>query len=572
MPNTPSLSVIINTSEGRADNLNYTLKMLQKQTFQDFEVLIIDDGSSDCEHIAEKHLKHLKMRYFHRDNDCNVSPSRNLGAQAALSEHLVMLDVDLMLNPHALAAYQGYLEHDPQAMVSGYAGLQRDFVAPSQFFPERLVNYIAPQFMIYSRESMKGSKYLYHYPYWYAGCNNFCIHRKVFNAVDGFNEKLIGWGLEDSEFAYRLSSKGFEQHLSLEAWGEHQEHERKSNFHSYLITNTENAGNPNYKYKRAMFLDKPIPYTLKIMGHPERTPEFMQQIFDHYLQHDINMPQAQKKQLLQTGALLDLGMDGNALNNKYEKTEPYLDCKLNFFLPSPAFTGSKFLAQFLQAHPEILPAPRQRRHFFTLPYKRYSYLHYLESLNYQPNKKLFDFSSRSFSHPHAPELMSQVSPKMKLIFLLREPIERACSEYILTQRISPKHFTEKHLKAMEQAFQKTLKSKEKNPSIQNIHLEEGLYYDSLKKYFNHFPQEQILLLNFDRFKNNPEQILKQCFEFLELKSPQKIRLPLIPQDLPNDLVQHLNPELKKSLDAYYLASNNALQQQLKHNFNWLNPN
>jgi len=438
MSNTPNLSIIICTSEGRSENLDYSLKMLQKQTFQGFEVLVMDDGSSDCKQTADKHTNQLNLRYFYRNNDRNLSRSRNLGAQAALSEHLVMLDVDLMLNPHAIEAYNNYLTHSPNIMVSGYTGLQGGFVAPSQFFPERQVNYIAPQFTIFSRESIRGSKYFYHYPYWYAGCNNFCIHKKVLENVGGFSEEEIGWGPEDIEFSYRLISKGYEQHLSLEAWGEHQVHERSSNFHTQFSNNKETTSVANLDCrKRHLFSDKPIPYTLKIMGHPEHTPQFLKQIFDHYLKNDTKIPLEQKQQMLKDGATLDLGVDRIALGNKYLKTKPYMDLKLNFFLPSPAFTGAEFLAQFLQAHPGILSPPRQRQHYFIRPFNRHYYLEYLESFNYQPNKQIFDFSSQSFIHPQASELMSQLAPEIKLIFILREPIERACSEYLINHNFSP---------------------------------------------------------------------------------------------------------------------------------------
>jgi len=88
------ISVIIPTYN-RADMLVYALESLKKQSFHDFEVLIVDDGSTDrSKEIISMYEQSLKMKYLSLVHSGNIARLRNQGILHAEGEYLAFLDSD----------------------------------------------------------------------------------------------------------------------------------------------------------------------------------------------------------------------------------------------------------------------------------------------------------------------------------------------------------------------------------------------------------------------------------------------------------------------------------------------
>ena len=76
-------------------NLTRTIEKIQAQSFKDFEVLLIDDGSSDkTGKIAKKVCQEdLRFKYYYQSNQ-GVSAARNLGLEKSSGEYISFLDAD----------------------------------------------------------------------------------------------------------------------------------------------------------------------------------------------------------------------------------------------------------------------------------------------------------------------------------------------------------------------------------------------------------------------------------------------------------------------------------------------
>ena len=90
----PRISVIIPAYNAQ-DYLKNCVESVRKQTFQDWELLIIDDGSRDrtraiCDECA---AADDRIRVFHKKNG-GVSSARNLGLREAKGDYIAFLDVD----------------------------------------------------------------------------------------------------------------------------------------------------------------------------------------------------------------------------------------------------------------------------------------------------------------------------------------------------------------------------------------------------------------------------------------------------------------------------------------------
>ncbi len=96
-----------------------TVQSLLGQTFKDFELVIVDDGSPDnSATIAESLLLKSELDYqvIHTDNR-GVSAARNTGLSVAKGDYVIMVDGDDVLTPDFLAYYANLLKQYPEADV-----------------------------------------------------------------------------------------------------------------------------------------------------------------------------------------------------------------------------------------------------------------------------------------------------------------------------------------------------------------------------------------------------------------------------------------------------------------------
>ena len=85
------------------DYLHYAIESLEKQTYKNFEIILVNDGSTDdsgklCDEYSEKYSN---VRVFHKENG-GLSDARNFGVQKAKGEFITFLDPDDYLEAYSL--------------------------------------------------------------------------------------------------------------------------------------------------------------------------------------------------------------------------------------------------------------------------------------------------------------------------------------------------------------------------------------------------------------------------------------------------------------------------------------
>ena len=81
----------------RPDEVDELLKSLTTQHFTDFEVIVVEDGSSvSCKEIVDRYTDKLDIKYFLKSNS-GPGQSRNYGAERSEGEYLIILDSDVIL-------------------------------------------------------------------------------------------------------------------------------------------------------------------------------------------------------------------------------------------------------------------------------------------------------------------------------------------------------------------------------------------------------------------------------------------------------------------------------------------
>ncbi|MBI4268457.1 glycosyltransferase family 2 protein [Candidatus Uhrbacteria bacterium] len=114
------ISIIIPTyQEGRV--ISKTIQSILAQTFQDFEIIIVDDGSTDD---TEDQVRPFfdRVRYFKRPHIGN-QPTRNFGLQEASGEYVIVCDADIHMRPDCLEKMLSALEKNP-ASAFAYSGFR----------------------------------------------------------------------------------------------------------------------------------------------------------------------------------------------------------------------------------------------------------------------------------------------------------------------------------------------------------------------------------------------------------------------------------------------------------------
>lgn len=113
----PLFSVIIPTYN-RSDLLEQTLKSVWQQTFRDFEVIVVDDGSTDStNHVLDRFSDRLISV---RQENLGPSAARNTGVRLARGEYLAFLDSDDLWFPWTLETYaRAISEHAAPTCVMG---------------------------------------------------------------------------------------------------------------------------------------------------------------------------------------------------------------------------------------------------------------------------------------------------------------------------------------------------------------------------------------------------------------------------------------------------------------------
>lgn len=251
--------------------------------------------------------------------------------------------------------------------------------------------------------------------------------------------------------------------------------------------------------------------------------------------------------------------------------------------------GTTSLYNYLTEHPNIVSASRKEVHFFNNNFHKgmsWYRAKFPTSISkfYAINILRRDFITGEASpyylpHPYAPKRIATYLPRVRLIVLLRNPVERAYSHYRHQMHFGFEHLSFEEAIACEEKRLKEdvekLASSESYYSFNHQHfsyLERGKYADQLQVWFNLFSREQFLILSSEDFFRDPGALYKQTLEFLN-----------VPVIEPKTIVKEgyaqynkaqytppskMDPTLRKRLVEYFEPYNQRLYELVDRDFDW----
>lgn len=189
----PKYSLIIPVFN-RPQEIAELIGSLEKQTFLDFEVIIVEDGSSEtCESMVETSSTKYELRYFQIQN-CGPGGARNFGASKSEGSWFIFLDSDTLIPEDYLLEIEDFLE---KTEIDAFGGADRD---REDFLPiQKAISYSMTSFLTTggirgsnnSLEKFKPRSF------------NMGIKREVFERLEGFGSMRYG---EDIDFSLRIEN------------------------------------------------------------------------------------------------------------------------------------------------------------------------------------------------------------------------------------------------------------------------------------------------------------------------------------------------------------------------------
>lgn len=194
----------------RPDEVDELLQSLTQQSFRDFEVIVVEDGSpKPCKEVVQKYLSVLDVKYFSKPNS-GPGQTRNYGAEKSTGEYLIVLDSDCILPPGYLQAVESELCQNP---CDAFGGPDR---AHSSFTPmQKAISYAMTSF--FTTGGIRGGKKKM--DKFYPRSFNMGIRREVYLRLGGFSKMRFG---EDIDFSIRIFKAGCSCRLFPEAWVWHK--------------------------------------------------------------------------------------------------------------------------------------------------------------------------------------------------------------------------------------------------------------------------------------------------------------------------------------------------------------
>ena len=100
------------------NHINYCIESVLRQTHSDFELILVDDGSTDNTYAIckEASVKDSRVKVIRQDNQ-GVSAARNTGIRHAAGEHIMFIDGDDVISPCCIEHLLNYFDEDTAAVI-----------------------------------------------------------------------------------------------------------------------------------------------------------------------------------------------------------------------------------------------------------------------------------------------------------------------------------------------------------------------------------------------------------------------------------------------------------------------
>jgi len=196
--------------------------------------------------------------------------------------------------------------------------------------------------------------------------------------------------------------------------------------------------------------------------------------------------------------------------------------KVDFFIVGAPKAGTTSLYHYLNEHPQVEMSSQKEPDYFSdkaihqqgmyYDKKRVNTPDKYESLFVQKESVVYGEGSVSYLfYDNVAEDIKKYNPNAKIIIMLRNPIERAFSHYLMDYRLG----------LVSDSFENIIakKSKCKNAHLfYQQYIEVSKYAKQIQRYLDFFEKENILFIDYEEFKKNVSKSVDQAYNFLNISA------------------------------------------------------
>ncbi len=244
----------------------------------------------------------------------------------------------------------------------------------------------------------------------------------------------------------------------------------------------------------------------------------------------------------------------------------------DFIIIGAQKSGTTSLIHYISQHPQVAKTETEI-HFFDAHYK-YGLEWYKKQFPERkgPDGILGEKSPYYLCHPLVPQRVFENYPEIKIILILRNPVDRAYSQFWMNKRNKSEQLSfEEALAAetgrLEGEYEKIIQ----DPNYDSYNYRKysyctrGIYIDQIRRWFDYFPSEQFLILTLNDLKNDPQGTMAQVFQFLEVPN---YALSHYTEENAGKNYPPMDPSTRIQLAKFFEPYNEELEEFLGRKLNW----
>jgi len=230
------------------------------------------------------------------------------------------------------------------------------------------------------------------------------------------------------------------------------------------------------------------------------------------------------------------------LDERARRATASLRMRPSFLVIGAQKAGTTSLYAYLTAHPAVLGSSIKEVQYFSKFYDQGEdwYLAYFPlelrggaaRLRAGTRPAVGEASATYLFHPRAPERVHNFDPRMRLIAVLRDPVDRAYSHYQMEHRWGREQLSFEDALDREEALAPELERMVAEPGYESqeaidcSYVARGRYAEQLERWLERFPREQLLILTSDELLADPGRSMETVARFLGVPARRATSYPL----------------------------------------------
>ncbi len=247
--------------------------------------------------------------------------------------------------------------------------------------------------------------------------------------------------------------------------------------------------------------------------------------------------------------------------------------KPDFLIIGAQKCGTSSLLYYLSQHPQIAVPDKKEIHFFDKNYQMGTDWYENQfSRKSEAAKITGEATPYYLFHPHVPQRVALHYPEIKIIVLLRNPVDRAYSHFWMIKNRGQENLStfEAAIEAEAERIEPELAKMLTNPKYRSMahqhysYLSRGKYFEQLQNWFPYFPIFNFCFIKTENLKAKPMLELERLHSFLGIRF-------IAPDDLSFQRTGEYPPmstETRRMLNNYFYPHNEKLKTILADEFTW----